>query len=315
MLKQILWITIAIFLLLVAVAYLAASWYFSSILLDSPTMTFEESRDRELIREPAEYGLPQPENVTIDTGEVLLAGWFFDNERDGRCAALILHGYRDTRYGALQYTPLFWGSGCDLLLYDARGHGASSQAYHTFGFYEKTDGFAALNWLAERSALERNRIALVGISYGAASALQMLPLAPDVAFVLADSSYQSLIDILRFQGHQEFGALADLILPGALLISELRADFDVEQVSPAGAVVGMETPIFLIHSLQDEFTPPAHSEAIFANSDPENSELHLTDWGAEHGLSIFEDFAAYQQLFDNFLAEKVPYFGLPDEAP
>jgi fermentation-respiration switch protein FrsA (DUF1100 family) len=313
--KRSLWIAGVVFLLLVVVAYLAGSWYFSGIILDSPTMTLEESRDRDLVKEPAEYGLPRPEDVVIDTGEVQLAGWFFENERDGQCAALILHGYRDTRYGALQYTPLFWERGCDLLLYDARDHGASAQAYHTFGFYEKADGIVALNWLAERTGLERNRIALVGISYGAATVLQMLPLAPDVALVLADSSYESLSGILRFQGSEQFGILADVFLPGALFISELRADFDVEQVSPADAVVGTETPVFLLHSLQDEFTPPSHSEAIFANSDPGNTELHLTDWGAEHGRSIFENSAAYQQLFDDFLAAKAPDFGLSNETP
>jgi pimeloyl-ACP methyl ester carboxylesterase len=313
--KRILWIAGGVLLALVVIAYTAGSWYFSSVILDSPTMTLEESRDRELIREPAEYGLPQPADVVIDTGEVQLAGWFFDNERDGRCAALILHGYTDTRYGALQYTPLFWERGCDLLLYDARDHGVSSQAYHTFGFCEKADGIAALNWLAERTGLERNQIALVGISYGAATVLQMLPLAPDVALVLADSSYESMSDIIGFQGRQAYGTLAEVLLPGSLLISELRADFDVEQVSPADAVIGVETPIFLLHSLQDEFTPASHSEVIFANSDPENTELHLTDWGAEHGLSIIEDFAAYQLLFDDFLAEKAPDFGLPGETP
>lgn len=55
--KRVLWIG-GILLVVVAVVYLAASWFFSSVILDAPTMTLEESRDRELIREPAEYGLP-----------------------------------------------------------------------------------------------------------------------------------------------------------------------------------------------------------------------------------------------------------------
>jgi pimeloyl-ACP methyl ester carboxylesterase len=76
--------------------------------------------------------LPQPEAVTIDGGDVMLAGSFYDNVSDGRCAILMLHGYTSTRYGVLQFADPFWQRGCDLLAYDARGHGQSSDAYQDF---------------------------------------------------------------------------------------------------------------------------------------------------------------------------------------
>ncbi len=308
--RKLLVVIVAIAALLLA-AFLAGSWIFSGVILDSPTMSLEESRDRELIRLPADYGLPPPEEVVIDAGDVQLAGWFFENERDGRCAALILHGYRDTRYGALQYTPLFWERGCDLLFYDARGHGASSGRFHTFGYYEKYDGIAALDWLTGRTGLARSDVALVGVSYGAATVLLMQRLVPDVALVLADSAYTRLIEILRYQSRLRFGLLGRLLLPGAVEIMEWRADMRIEDVSPTDWIVGHEAPIFLVHSLQDSFTPSSHAEAIYANSDHARTVLHLTDWGAPHGLSIFVDYPAYKQLFDDFLAQQAPDFGLP----
>jgi pimeloyl-ACP methyl ester carboxylesterase len=202
-----------------------------------------------------------------------------------------------------------------LLFYDARGHGASSGRYHTFGYYEKEDGVAALDWLAARTGLERDDVALVGVSYGAATALQMLRLAPDVALVLADSSYTRLIEILRYQANRQFGVLGRLLLPATVEIAEWRADFRMEDVSPTDSVAGHDTPIFLLHSLQDTYTPPSHSEDIFANSNPAHAVLHLTDWGAAHGLSIFVDGEAYEQLFAAFLAEQAPDFGLPVGVP
>jgi len=80
-------------------------------------------------------------------------------------------------------------------------------------------------------------------------------------------------------------------------------------------VVGQDAPILLIHSLQDEYTPPSHSEDIFANSNQAHTVLHLTDWGAAHGESIFDDYEAYRQLFDEFLVEQAPDFGLSVETP
>lgn len=143
----------------------------------------------------------------------------------------------------------------------------------------------------------------------------MQRLVPDVAFVLADSAYARLIEILRYQSRLCYGLLGRLLLPGAVGIMEWWADMRIEDVSPTDWVIGHKTPIFLIQSSQDSFTPPFHVEAIYANSDHARAVLHLTDWGAPNGLSIFTDYPAYKQLFDELLAQQLPDFGLPVGAP
>ena len=219
----------------------------------------------------AAYPLPSPEEVTIDAGDVTLAGSFYDNPQDGECAVLLLA--RLHRHSLQQFCntrPLFRDRGCDLLAYDARGHGNSSHTYHTYGYHEKEDGLAAFQWLAERTGLAQENIGVTGISYGASTALQMLPLLPDVAFVLADSPYQDLETIVAYQGVSQFGSWVKVFLPGGLAVAELRADFEKEAVSPKNAVSEIDTPVFLVHALEDSFTPASHSEAIYANSQSSN---------------------------------------------
>jgi pimeloyl-ACP methyl ester carboxylesterase len=238
-----------------------------------------------------------------------LAGWYFDNPADAGCGLLFLHGFTGTRYHALNWAPLFWERGCDILAYDHRGHGDSSDAFKTYGFYEKQDALAALDWFGQRAGLEQSQIGVFGVSYGAATALQLIPLAPDLAFVGADSAYSEMEEIVGYQARQMFPTLAPIVLPGALAVAEWRADFDVQAVAPERTVAEAQMPILLIHSLTDEYTFSTHSEDIYANSDPTRAVLHLTDWGAPHARDILTDFDAYRQLVNDFLAQFAPAFG------
>lgn len=303
-----LWIVLGIVVLLVAV-YFGASWYFSEILLNMPTETITAARAEG--DTPAGVGLPEPEEVRIDTGEVTLAGWYFDNPADAGCGLLFLHGFTGTRYHALNWAPLFWERGCDILAYDHRGHGDSSDAFKTYGFYEKQDALAALDWFGQRAGLEQSQIGVFGVSYGAATALQLAPLAPGLAFVGADSAYSEMDEIVGYQARQMFPTLAPIVLPGALAVAEWRADFDVQAVAPERNVAEAQMPILLIHSLTDEYTFSTHSEDIYANSDPNRTVLHLTDWGAPHARDILTDFDAYRRLVNDFLAQFAPSFGRP----
>ena len=303
-----LWIVLGIVILLVAI-YGGASWYFSEILLNMPTQSIAEARAEG--DTPATTGLPEPEEVRIDTGEVTLAGWYFDNPADAGCGLLFLHGFTGTRYHALNWAPLFWERGCDILAYDHRGHGDSSPAFHTYGFYEKQDALVALEWFGERAGLEQSQIGVFGVSYGAATALQLAPVAPNLAFVAADSAYSEMEEIVGYQARQMFPTLAPLLLPGALAIAEWRADFDVQAVAPERSVADAQMPILLIHSLTDEYTFSTHSEDIYANSDPSRTVLHLNDWGAPHARDILTDYVAYRQLVNDFLAQFAPEFGRP----
>ncbi len=308
--RRTLWIALGVIILLLVIAYGAASWYFAGIMIASPTTPLEE--DQAEIGDPTGFGLSNPEAVTIQSGDVTLSGWYFDNPAGGECGVMFMHGFTGTRYQALYWAPLFWERGCDILAYDHRGHGDSTPAFHTYGFHEKNDALAALEWFQQRSGLTLSQIGVGGVSYGAGTALQLAPLIPDAAFVLADSSYSSITDIVSVRAEARLGqTLGDLLLPGALLAAELRANFDTAAVSPENAIAEAQMPVLLIHSRTDEFTPSTHSEAIYANSDPDRTVLHVNDWGAPHGRDILTDPDRYRRLVDEFLAQFAPDFGLP----
>ncbi|KAA0024112.1 alpha/beta hydrolase [Antrihabitans cavernicola] len=289
-------------IVVLAIVYAGISWFFSEKLIAAKFAPLGPV-------DVASYGLPQPELIEIPGDGVTLAGWYFANPRKAGCATVMLHGFSGSKQEILGPTPLFWNRGCDLLLYDARGHGESSPSLLTYGAHEKDDLGRAVDWLANRTSLPHSKIGLAGWSYGAATAIQAAADIPDLAFVLADSSYSSLGDIARAQGKQQFGSWTKIFVPGALLVAGIRGGFDARGVAPDDAIRDVKEPTLLIHSRQDEFTPVEQSEEIYANSDHSHTELVIPDWVAPHAFSYTKNNAGYTAILDGFLAKYAPDFG------
>lgn len=255
--------------------------------------------------------LVDPERVTIHGEGVDLAGWYFQNPRRASCAAVMLHGFSGDKSEVLAPAPIFWRRGFDLLLYDARGHGESSRALLSYGVHEREDLLRAVEWLSARTGLARSRIGLIGWSYGAATAIQAASEpGGDVGFVVADSSFSSLGDIARFQARERFGSWARAFVPGALVTSAIRAGFDGTRPAPVSAIENVRSPVLLIHSRQDGFTPVEQSERIYANSDKTRTRLVVPEWEAPHAHSFTHDPLGYTAIVDDFLKDFAPGLGV-----
>ena len=68
--------------------------------------------------------------------------------RDGNGNAVaVFHGLSDNRSGMLAYAEIFLHHGYDVLLPDARAHGASEGAFATYGIMEADDTRRWLAWI------------------------------------------------------------------------------------------------------------------------------------------------------------------------
>jgi uncharacterized protein len=292
--------TLLMLAVVLAVAYGGVSWVFSEKLIAA------QSRPLGKV-DPADYGLPNPTVVEVPGKGVKLASWYFPNPRNEHCAVIMLHGFGGARAEVVGASPIFWDRGCDLLMYDSRGHGDSSPALLTFGPHEKEDLVAAIAWLSRRTKLPDRRIGLIGWSYGAAVSIQAAAKVPDIAFVIADSSYSSLADIASVQADHQFGAWAKIFVPGALFIAGKRAGFDPANASPVAAIRHVKAPVLLIHSRQDGFTPYQHSEKIYAASNKARTRIVIPSWSAPHAESFPKNPAGYTKIVDHFITEfKLP---------
>jgi pimeloyl-ACP methyl ester carboxylesterase len=150
---------------------------------------------------------------------------------------------------------------------DLRGHGESSGRYHSYGVEESRDLLALVDEL-ERRALLTRPLAVVGTSYGAATALQYAALDArvDKVVALARSRHSVLArGRARVRGVDR-GPLAHLV-PGAVLDSLVdeaarEAGFDADDACPRCAARRIRVPTMLIPSRDDERIPFGHSVAI-----------------------------------------------------
>ena len=108
--------TLIVLAVVLVVAYAAVSWVFSEKLIAPQARPLGKV-------DPADYGLPNPTVVEVPGKGVKLASWYFPNPRNEHCAVIMLHGFGGARAEVVGASPIFWDRGCDLLMYDSRGHG------------------------------------------------------------------------------------------------------------------------------------------------------------------------------------------------
>lgn len=98
-------------------------------------------------------------------------------------AILLLHGYSGScNPDLVEYGP-FLQRTASVLGLDFRGHGRSDDGPTTFGMLETEDVGGALDWLGERGI---TRVALVGLSMGATTALTATAILGDGTLTAAD---------------------------------------------------------------------------------------------------------------------------------
>ncbi|NOH14620.1 MAG: prolyl oligopeptidase family serine peptidase [Chloroflexi bacterium] len=316
MMKRIRWIRVLLMVVLAFVvsAYAYFVWDFSDIILSTPQTSLLEATMSQAGQgrpsDPLDVGLPEPEEIRLVLAGAELHGWYFENPADAQCGVMLLHGRFQTRLEMLSYAPLYWERGCDIIMYDARSHGDSLGQYVTWGYHERQDALAVLDWFMQRSGLRVEQIGMMGASFGAATSLLTVALEPELAFVAADSPFASLSQLLNEQASNLYGEFVRASFTGpSLWLAGVRGDFQPDEVAPATTIQEIAPPVFLLHARKDSVIPVHHAEIIFSNADPNKTVLHITDWGAGHVASIRVDFAAYQALMDDFLATHVPDFG------
>lgn len=282
---------------------LGAGYYFSSEIISFRKRTIEEDKRNNKITGFEEFGLPNPEVLRFQNGNITLWSWYFKNPAKKKCGVILLHGQTGTRAATLKYAPIFFKRGCSVFTYDARRHGESGGEYGTFGFYEKLDLDRAMEFFSEISAIPESSIGILGESYGAATALQFAEGKKEISFIVSDSAYKDMTSIIEKRATDLYSPLILIISPIAIAFAEIRADFIAKDVSPSDSAKKIEVPTILIHSLSDEFTPKEHSEDIFSNLKTKQKKIWITDWGAGHGKSVNTNYAEYERVLLEFLKE------------
>ncbi len=137
-----------------------------------------------------------------------LRGWWMQFRGSDR-AVILVHGKNSNRSGTdgglLRQAEGLLEQGYSVLTFDLRGHGLSDGVRYSLGPLERPDVLGAIAYVHKTRDVPLERIGLLCHSMGAATCLLAAVKEPDLAGVVADSSYARLTDLLAVQLPAEAG--------------------------------------------------------------------------------------------------------------
>jgi uncharacterized protein len=145
----------------------------------------------------------QLEDVFITTSDgVLLLGWSIHPHHGNGNEVILLHGVGDNRLGMTGYAQLLLAHGYNVLMPDARGHGASGGELVTYGLLERNDIRQWFNFAQTRD--HPHCIFGFGESMGAAQLLQSLATGLPFCAVAVESPFATFREIAYDRMGQPF---------------------------------------------------------------------------------------------------------------
>jgi len=268
----------AAFLIFIVGIYTLISAMGPIILLRPQRSTPQELKRAGKDAYPEDYSLPYELLSTRTSDGLTLRGWLISHNPN-RGTVMYLHGVGDCKSQGLRVAKLLSDNGYQVVLMDSRAHGESDGDFCTYGYLERDDFRKVIDEL-ERQGRMNGPLALMGISMGAAIALQTAALEPRVRGVISEASFVDLKTALLEYQYQYVRLRSRLLRWIVIRRAEQVGRFSVEEVSPVRAVKQIRVPLLFIHGLEDRRVAHEESEQLFANCECPK-ELFLVP-GAHH---------------------------------
>lgn len=249
---------------------------------------------------PFEVGLEAEDvSFTADDG-VPLAGWWFEHP-GSESVLVIAHGHRGNKADLLGIGPGLHRCGHTVLLFDFRGSSDSGDGELSLAFHEQRDLAAAVDYAASRRP--EARIAVVGFSGGASTAILTAATEPRIEALVLDSPFATLTDVVA-QAFRGYRLPAAPFVPFVAAANRIFNGYRLRDVRPIDAIAQLPPrPILLLHGTEDEVIPYRHALDLQAAAGPGSVEL-VTFQGAHHCGGYFADRPGYIRRVDDFLRSR-----------
>jgi fermentation-respiration switch protein FrsA (DUF1100 family) len=244
---------------------------------------------------PAELGLSY-RDVSFPSREdhLLLRGWFIPGVLPGgqlttERTIIMVHGVHSNREaleaGLLDLCAALARHGFAVLAFDMRGHGQSTSAPLSWGYFEQRDVLGAVDFLRSGPLpypeLGHPRsIGGWGISMGGASTLLAAAREPALQGVVADCAFAALAILI-----EKDPRIPKVFIPGVAKALRQLYGINYYAVRPVDVVASIAPrPLFFIQSGKDTIVPPWNMN-LLANAASAAPDAHVQTWlipGADH---------------------------------
>lgn len=268
-----------------------------------PRKTYATVLARGLPTDPADLSMTDRE-VSFDYPDrTTTPGWIIEGEKPDGPTVLLVHGFGDSRYGALTWAPLLAPFASHLVLFDLRGHGDATAPVSRGGVQEVDDVLGVIDQL-EPAQRERG-VVLFGYSMGggiviAAAAQERA--RPVVRGVVADGPYrfwqEPVAAVLRRRRYPR-----QPVLWLTTLVLRLVNPASVTRFDRAAHARRLTVPLLVLHGEEDGICPFA-SACTIAEAAPRGRLVEFPE-GLHLDLAQ-RDPVRYRDALRRFFAELPP---------
>lgn len=210
------------------------------------------------------------------------------------------HGVTENKTNSIKYMNLFLKRGFNAIIYDHRRHGESEGKTTSYGYYEKYDLKAVVDYLL---SIEGKDVyfGIHGESMGAATTLLYAGSLEDRAdFYIVDCPFSDFREQLAYRFSQEMKLPGKWFLPLADFFVRIRGGFSLKTISPIKVIKNIHKPVLFIHSTKDDYILPEMTKTLYDSKKEEKMLFMATNGG--HAQSFNENQEEYEQAIDEFFS-------------
>jgi len=213
-------------------------------------------------------------NITVTSFDnTLISGKISKSKiQPARAYIILLHGIRSDKNMMIAQEDFFTKNGFNTLSIDLRGHGLSGGEYCTYGFKEKKDISAVIDFLQKEKNWKKP-IGIFGHSLGGAVALQAMAYDPRISFGIIESTYSNFSKISSDYSEYYTGLTSDLLNEDILERSAEIAGFKPDKVNPSEYCTQITQPVFIVHGKEDQKIKPDYAHENFSKLSSSYKEL------------------------------------------
>ncbi|GAA0346671.1 alpha/beta hydrolase [Bacillus carboniphilus] len=213
------------------------------------------------------------------------------------------HGVTESKTNMIKYMNIFLKKGFNALLYDQRRHGLSGGSNTSYGYFERHDLKAIVDWLKEKVG-PSIQLGIFGESMGGATTILYAGTIEDGAnFYVIDCPFSDFTEQLRIRLREDF-KLPSFLLPYTDLFLKARAGYSMKDVTPIEAVKNIHNPVLFIHGQEDDFIPASMSKALY-DAKPGEKDLYMPERGA-HAEAYITNPEEYEERVYKFIERVLP---------